>query len=278
MKRYKDYMDKMEAFPQLQERLKELTAPAKPALWKRYGAAAAALVLVVGLGAAGISCLPKRTDITPAPSGAVSQPSGDEYGVPSGDAVNYFMLPHLHYVEEGASAVGDYSLAALGDLSREATPEDVALLAGGLDNMVQHLDWNGGLSWDGTLWFRTDGTPRAASLYAEGADVAFSVEMLEGGPVPDCIVLPEDSYETTEFAGVEIRALKNGGYRVENGVEMRESRKVSFMADGIGYKLVIYGLDSQRVELLAARFARWAIVEGFALSELDSAGAEPIQS
>lgn len=56
MKRYKDYMDAVEVSDTLHEKLKDLEEPKKrPAAWRKYGAAAAALVLIAGLGAWGLS-------------------------------------------------------------------------------------------------------------------------------------------------------------------------------------------------------------------------------
>ena len=56
MKRYSDYMDKIEVSDTLHQRLTELETPKKrPAAWRKYGAAAAALVLAAGVGAWGLS-------------------------------------------------------------------------------------------------------------------------------------------------------------------------------------------------------------------------------
>ena len=56
MKRYSDYMDKIEVSDTLHQRLVELEPPKKrPAAWKKYGGLAAALVLVAGVGAWGLS-------------------------------------------------------------------------------------------------------------------------------------------------------------------------------------------------------------------------------
>lgn len=57
MRNYKKYMDGVEVSPELHERLSHLTPAKGPAPWKKYGALAAALVLVVGAGALGLSRL-----------------------------------------------------------------------------------------------------------------------------------------------------------------------------------------------------------------------------
>ena len=60
MRNYKKYMDGVEVSPELHERLSHLTPAKGPAPWKKYGAMAAALVLVVGAGALGLIRTPGR--------------------------------------------------------------------------------------------------------------------------------------------------------------------------------------------------------------------------
>lgn len=289
MKKYKEYMDSVEASAQFQETLKFLSPPKGTAAWKKYGAMAAALALVLGLGVwaarlwegdapeLGEAVIEQvEPGILPEAEGGDQQLSMGGYEVRDGEVAAWYMLPYIEYREEDNSYQADYSLAPLGALSRDATREDVIFMVGGVKNMVDHLGWEDSMEWGGVIWFLESGDPCAASIYAEGQDVYFFIEMMEGGEIPDCILLPEDSYRTTEFAGVKIRGLKNYGYRVDDGVEMGESRKVSFFADGIGYKLTIYGIEAERVEELASRFARWAIVEGFDLSAAAVDGAEVV--
>lgn len=288
MKRYCDYMDSVTVSDTLHEKLMGLDAhPKKPRAWKKYGAMAAALVLVLGLGAWGLSRGNQHTtpaigtteaigqpDIAILPGGETAEtPTGGGYEVIDGKTAMYCLLPYLNYVEEDG-LTADYSLAPPSALHREADAGDAAALVGGEENMVVHLAWDSALEWGGTVWILEDGTVCSASLWAEGTDVTFQIELLDGGAVPDCIRYPDDSYVTTQFCGVSIQALKNTGYAVRDGVELRESRKVSFVTtNGMGCKLTIYGVDGERVEELCARFARWAIVEGFDLSAL-SDGAE----
>lgn len=290
MKRYRDYMDSVNVSDTLHEKLKNLEASQKkPQVWKKYGAMAAALVLVLGLGAWGLSRGNRhdtplidttealgQPDIAIVPGGSTTQTStGGGYEVIDGEVAAYYMLPYLNYVEEKGSMVADYALAPPSALHREADGADAAALVGGRENMVVHLAWDSALEWGGTVWLLEDGTACSASLWAEGSGVNFCMELMAGGPIPDCVVYPEGSYETTEFCGVTIRALKNGGWAVVDGVELRESRKVSFVTEtGMGCKLTIYGVDGEKVEELCARFARWAIVEGFDLSALSDGAVE----
>ena len=73
MRNYKKYMDGVEVSPELHERLSHLTPAKGPAPWKKYGALAAALVLVVGAGALGLSRL-GATDAGPAAEIAEEEP------------------------------------------------------------------------------------------------------------------------------------------------------------------------------------------------------------
>lgn len=299
MKRYCDYMDGVTVSDTLHEKLTGLeAAPKKPQAWKRYGAMAAALALAVGLGAWGVSRGNQHTvpaignaeaaqtpaignaeaigqpDIAILPGGEADQaPTGGGYEVTDGQVAAYYMLPYLNYVEERGVST-DYALAPPSALCRDADAGDAALLVGGADNMAVHLAWGESLHWGGVAWFTEDGAPCAAALWASGDSLEMYVELMDGGAVPDDCFYSEDSYEATEFCGVTITALKNTGYAVVDGVELRESRKVSFVtAEGMGCKLTIYGADGERVEELCARFARWGIVEGFDLSALPAGDA-----
>ena len=297
MKKYKEYMDSVEASPELHEKLTHL-APAKgPAPWKRYGALAAALVLVVGTGAFGASRLwgtelgqptaelaQEEPDIAPVtdPAQLPSQQTQTDggYEVTEGEVVSYFALPYIAYNDAEDMVMLDYSLAPPGALSRETELADLDTLLGGTD-MAVHLLWSDRWEWSGTAWFLEDGTPCAASLWAEGDDVALYVEMMQGSEVPSCLVYPDESYETTTFGDVEITALKNIGYWVQDdgtGTQLRESREVSCFADGVGYKLTIYGVDGEYLEVICAHFVRWAITEGFDLSALSADGAVPFDT
>lgn len=295
MRNYKKYMDGVEVSPELHERLSHLTPAKGPAPWKKYGALAAALVLVVGAGALGLSRL-GATDAGPAAEIAEEEPdiapvtdpaqlpsqqlqTNGGYEVTEGEVVSYFMLPAIVYNDAKDMTMADYSLAPPGSLSRTAGRSDVSALLDGAD-MTAHLLWDDELAWSGTVWLREeDSSPCAASLYAEGESVMFFVELMEGSAVPSCVVYPDACYKTTTFQGVEITALRSPGYAVkENGRELKESRELSLMANGMGCKLTIYGTDGEQVEEMCARFARWAIVEGFDLSALSSDGAQVIDS
>ena len=322
MKHYDEYMDNIEVSDTLHQRLVELETPKKrPAMWKKYGAAAAALVLAVGVGAWGLSrsqggwgalmdnFKPNgnwndlidhfdpaigtvevgREDIGE-PDIAFEDPSqmtdpethtdgGYEvvHGAGPDAMVSYFVLPYLNWTDADQSQMLDYALAPPSAIHRDASLDDVLAFAGGERAMADHLLWDG-LDWGGTVWFLEDGTPCAAFLHGGGNSLSFSLEVMKGSKVPSCIVLPAEYYETSQWQGVEITAVKNGGYAVIDGVGLNEKREVSFFCDGVGYKLTLYADDAARADKLCARFVRYAIDNGFHLDVLTSDGTAPARS
>ena len=314
MNRYKDYMDNLEVSDTLHEKLKHLEEPKKkPRPWAKYGAAAAALVLVAGVVAWGVSrdgwgalmenfrpaaeVLPEIAEI-PAPDIAFVDPNGPfadpdgpadktggGYEVVHGDKddpntmVSYYLLPYLNWADVSAlpQTSLNYSLAPAGAVQRDATWDDVLLFTGGEKAMADHLLWDG-LNWDGSIfWFLEDGTPCAAGLSARGENLAFYLEVRKGHEVPSCVVLPDEYYETSIWQGTEITAVKNGGYTfTDDGVELAEKREVSFFCGGVGCKLTLYAVNADWANELCARFVRYAVAGGFRLDALSADGTAPV--
>ena len=304
MKRYKDYMDNLEVSDTLHEKLKNLEEPKKKSQpWAKWGATAAALVLVAGVGAWGLSrdswnalmdnfkpaaeVAPEiaeigRPDIAfedPNDPYAPADRTDGGYELINGEFVSYYVLPYLNWADASAlpQTSLDYSLAAPSAISRGATWDDVEIFMGGEKAMSDHLLWDEGMNWSGTLWFAEDGTPQAAALstgYANwGYGFCLSLEVMKGGKVPSCIRLPDEYYETSQWQGVEITALKNGGYMIDDdGVVLTEKREVSLYSNGTGYKLTLYAHDADRADELCARFVRYAVAGGFQLDALAADG------
>ena len=316
MKRYKDYMDGVEVSDTLHEKLKHLEPPQKrPAAWKKYGAAAAALVLVAGVGAYGLSrggwgalmenfkpaaeVKPEIADI-PAPfpmpdianeddPHAPSNSTNKGYELINGGFVTYYVLPDLKWADASQGMEMDYALAPLNAISRDAAWNDALMFSGGEKAMADHLLWDG-RDWGGCLWFEEDFVPDYDPTYEDGVpeDVVpcaacfytnwvdgthLYLEVIKGSEVPSCVVLPDEYYETSQWQGVKITALKNGGYMVtDDGVELRERREVSFFCGGVGYKLTLYAADADRADELCARFVRYAVAGGFQLDALSADG------
>ena len=291
MKKYKEYMDGVEVSPELHERLTHL-APAKgPAPWKKYGALAAALVLVVGAGTFGLSRLgdvgtgPATAEIAeeepdiavvtdPAelPDGQAQTSGG--YEVTEGEVVSYYMLPYIAYGEGDASSPSlmDFAYnAPEGSTQREVTAADVAALAGGQSVLTDHLDW-AGFTWSGMMIVNEDGSLWHMYLWGEREDMVISLDVLSGDELPaNCIVTEADT--VTDVFGVQVKGYKGGIYGLadEEGntiLWLPESRTVEFVANGAGYRFQVYGREGQgeAVELLVSRFVRLAVTEGLNLS------------
>ena len=300
MKRYNDYMDAVEVSDTLHERLKNLEEPKKkPQPWAKWGAAAAALVLIAGVGAYGLSrggwdavmenftpnaatarpeiadlptigtVGPNREDM-PVPEpfpveppfiGPISPPDWMNWGyeVVEGEMAAYYVCPSLIWTDASAQpqASLDYSLAPLDAIQRDATWDDMLLFMGGEKAMADHLLWDG-FTWDGTLWFLKDGTPCGASFSSDWVDgTHLYLEVMKGGKVPSCIVLPDKLYGDNWWQGVEITSLHLG-----------KTYEVSFFCNGTGYKLTLYPDSPAQAAELCGRFVRYAVDGGFSLSVL----------
>lgn len=312
MKRYSEYMDHIEVSDTLHQRLVELKTPQKrPTAWKKAAGLAAALALIVGAGAWGLSqskggwgalmdsfhptggwdalidhfdpaieVAPEIADIASEDPGHMTEPgmkTNGGYEVVHGDGkdpntmVSYYLLPALNWADASQGMALDYSLAPPSAVHRDAALDDVLAFCGGARAMADHLLWDG-LNWGGLFWFLEDGTPCAAFLHGGGNSLSFSLEVMKGGKVPSCIVLPAEYYETSQWQGVEITAVKNGGYAIVDGVELNETREVGFFCGGVGYKLTLYTDDADRANELCARFVRYAVDGGFDLDALSADG------
>lgn len=291
MNDYQRYMDSVTMPETLRKKLTALKTPKKTARWQRYGAMAAAAALVVGLGSwgtlrwRGMAALPsvtERTDLPSVTEPAIAPVTGEPgaagewltpYEIVRDGVASAYMLPALHYANDPGT-LADYSLAPPGALRRDVTQEDLLTLVKGTENLTDHLDWPADGEWGGVLWFLSDGTPCGAAIWVTGEDCVISLELLAGAEVPSCVALPEDSYERTVVWDTEVTALKDSSYVIlENGTELRESREISLLANGVGCKFTVRCADGEQAERLCSRLARFAILEGFDLSALDSAGA-----
>lgn len=291
MNKYKEYMDSVEVSTELHARLTHLVPAKRPAPWKKYGALAAALMLVVGAGAFGLSRLgeigtgPATAEIAEEePDIAVdTDPEGHDDGQPQtsggyevteGEVVSYYMLPYIAYGEGAAdsSSLIDFAYnAPEGSIQREVTAADVAALAWGEDALTVHLGW-GGCTLQGEVIVNEDGSLWHMYVGGEREDMAFFLDVLAGDELPpNCIVTATDT--VTDVWGVPVKGYRGGIYGLadEDGdtiLWLPESRTVEFVANGAGYRFQVYGQEGQgeAVELLVSRFVRMAVGEGLNLS------------
>lgn len=268
MKKYKKYMDGVQVSDTLRRRLKELKAPPKPAAWKRYGAAAAALVLVFGLGGYGLHYYDtvvgerlfldairpggRETDldlVPEGPAGAVDPAEktlgGYEYRGEDG-TIQYCVLPRIEY---GAVTAGEQKISmdwaiAEGASERELTGEEITALLGGAEVVSQQLDWDG-YKLSGRVWERPDGSLLIAFLGGWAGPLDhFEFSVMEGGLPPACVAYAESV--TQEVRGLTVIADKHDG---EHGC----GRRVSFMKENYGYRFDLTSTDPEGAELLVSR-------------------------
>lgn len=301
MKQYKEYMDGIQASDTLHRRLTELEAPAKrPAAWKRYGGAAAALLLVCGLGGFGAWTahvnslehpLPPRPagyqevgpegdlgqpDIAPEGPGTLVEPGESQepgmktiggYEVRDGEMASYFMLPYLEYSLKGGQSqtMMDWALPQ-GSTRRDLTPEDIAALFGGEDALSLHLGW-GGYELTGWAAWYADGSFWGAYLYGhKGPMDHFELALTAGDATPPtCIVYGEDGVVNTLW-DVPVTAWGHDG---KEGCD----RRVEFLKDGCGFRFDITGSDAEQADNIVSRVVRWVLTEGVAAEDITPDGA-----
>lgn len=303
MRQYKSYMDHVKVSGDLHRRLAELEGPGKrPVPWVKYASLAAALALVCGLGVWGLGKVPggpgqlaacfmptvapelgglDEPDIALEEPGDAAQPGMRTLGgyeVAEDGAAAYYVLPYIEYGPPSGSVMNSSLARPDGEL-RDAGRDDVLALVGGEEALTAHLNW-GECEFRGTVGFEADGTVCMMSLWGEGADTAFSLEVSPGRIPPTCYVVIGEERTITDVWGVEVSGVNRAGAYgdAERGVYMDVSRELQFIAKGVGCRLKVYGTQDQAVEELASRFVRWAVLEGLDLSAISPDGAKPVEA
>ena len=303
MRQYKSYMDHVKVSGDLHRRLAELEGPGKrPVPWVKYASLAAALALVCGLGVWGLGKVPggpgqlaacfmptvapelgglDEPDIALEEPGDAAQPGMRTLGgyeVAEDGAAAYYVLPYIEYGPPSGSVMNSSLARPDGEL-RDVGRDDVLALVGGEEALTAHLNW-GECEFRGTVGFEADGTVCMMSLWGEGADTAFSLEVSPGRMPPTCYVVMGEERTITDVWGVEVSGVNRAGAYgdAERGVYMDVSRELQFIAKGVGCRLKVYGTQDQAVEELASRFVRWAVLEGLDLSAISPDGAKPVET
>ena len=290
MKQYKKYMDGIQVSDTLHQRLLELEAPAKrPAAWKKYGTAAAALALVVGVGAWGLgqggwgalanqfqpASHPEsdqgRPDIAIIENPGESLDPGMKtiggYEVQQGEMVAYYMLPGIDYgmADDMAQMALDWDVPP-GSVKRDLTQADFAALFGGEDALSTHLGWGG---WEITGWaaWKADGSFWGAFINGyKGPLDHFELAFTAGDVLPPtCIAYGEDGV-VNQIWDVPVTAWGHDG---RDGCD----RRVEFLHDGYGFRFDITGSDADSTCNLVSRATRLIIVDGVAADSITADGA-----
>lgn len=290
MKKYMEYMDSVRASDTLHQRLVGLEAAGKrPVPWKKYGAMAAALALVVGAGAWGMahggwnalagrfqpSSRPEIAelegpDIAIAEPGDVTEPGMKTIGgyeVQQGEMTSYFMLPGIDYgMSDGMAQMSlDWDVPP-GSVKRELTQADFAALFGGEDALSAHLGW-GGYEITGWAAWKEDGSFWGAFIngYKDSLD-HFELAFTAGDVLPPtCIAYGEDGV-VNQLWDVPVTAWGHDG---RDGC----GRRVEFLHDGYGFRFDLTGTDAGQAEVLVSRAARLIIVDGLAADSISPDGA-----
>ena len=293
MKRYKAYMDGVEPSPRLRERLLGLTAEKTP-VWRKYGAAAAAVALAVGVGLFGVSRLGGNTElgnsmpaetqtaigeIAIAPGGYPGEGGPPKtmggYEVSQGEVVSYYMLPYIAY---GDSVGGSMASIAVPEevTQRDLTEEEIRNLLGGEGSIVTHLNW-GGCELYGYVMSWPDGSVWRAHLFGKREGLFFDLAMCPD-ELPLDYLVGGGNETVTDVWGVEVVGYRGGiyGEGTNREVWLPESRGVEFLAKGVGCRFVLFGEEGQaeQVTKLVSRFVRLAVTEGLELDAL-TPGWEP---
>ncbi|MCI8808196.1 MAG: hypothetical protein HFF20_08935 [Oscillospiraceae bacterium] len=274
MKRYQKFMDGVKPSDTLGQRLRALKEPKKKPAWTKYGAMAAALVLVCGLGWYGLdywqAVVSRQRFLERAQvyhtEGVPAQPEPDEsmepaahmfagsYEVTKGGKTASYLLPYIDYGDTGLSEVQtalDWDIpqgALKGDLSRN----HIVRLLGGEDVLSTHLDWDGYELSGWTAWLR-DGSFWGAYIQGyQGPLDHFEFAVTAGRLPPTCIVYPQSVEQN--ICGVTVIADKHDG----NGAC---SRRVSFMKEDHGFRFDLTSTDAEQAEVLVSRLVRW-VTEG----------------
>lgn len=298
MKRYRKYMDNIKATDTLRQRLRELETPVKRHIpWKRYGAMAAALALVLGLGYAhyyntvvsprGQAFLEATLSFDPAahPDIAWEDPNGSEPGQKAlegydvreergGVAVTVrYILPYIEYGEVGtAVAKADWDIPE-GAVKRDLPRDEIIALMGGEDAVNTHLDW-GGYELTGWAAWCEDGTFWGAYIngrHTEWLSDTFEFAVTAGQLPPVCVVSPGEV--TQKIRGLTITAVKNDWELGGESLTQIPERRVSFFKGVCGYRFTVNSGDTEQAERLVSRLVCRIADEGLG-ADLTDAYAE----
>ena len=300
MKQYKKYMDNIQVSDTLHQRLLDLEAPAKrPAAWKKYGTAAAALALVAGVGGYGAWAAHNNNlekPLPPYPAGyqenrpelaepdiAVEGPgeslepgmkTNGGYEVRQGEMTSYFMLPGIDYgMSDGMAQMSlDWDVPP-GSVKRDLTQADFAALFGGEDALSAHLGW-GGYTVTGWAAWNEDGSFWGAFINGyKGPLDHFELAFTAGDVLPPtCIAYGEDGV-VNQLWDMPVTAWGHDSVATPQGGVDASDRRVEFLHGGYGFRFDITGTSRALTEELVSRATRLIFVDGVAADRIAADGA-----
>ncbi len=284
MKKYKRYMDSVNVPDTLRERLVNLHIPPRQRVWRKCGTAAAVLLLITGLGFWGADRLPggqveKRLETSDGemeigqPDIALEQISDaverekwtlSGYEVATGGMISYYMLPYIDYgnmeSSESASCLRtDWDIPE-GIIKKDLSRSDIARLLGGEEVMSAHLNWDKYELTGWAAWYENGSFWGACVMGDAGAQEHFEFAITTGQFPLTCITY--SSSVEQDIGGVTVTASGHDSAANEQGGVDISSRQVSFMKDGIGYRLDLTGISRTLTEERVSRFVRWTVMDG----------------
>ena len=307
MNRYKDYMDNLEVSDTLHEKLKNLEEPKKKSQpWVKWGGLAAALVLVAGAGAWGLSrggwnalmdnfrpngdwgslidhfdpaigtaeVAPEIADIASEDPNGVPDPGMKTNGgyevVHEGEGpdtmVSYYFLPYIEY-----GMTKNVSQMALDwDLPKGSTQRNLTradiTALFGRENALSDHLAWGDYELSGWAAWYEDGSLWGAFLYGDKGDWDRFEFSFVTGNQYPPTCVLYGDGVTNEVWDVSVTAW---GYDGPNGYD----RRVEFLNDGCGFRFGVTAADPEQAAWLVSRLVRWIAVEGLEPDALTSDGA-----
>lgn len=309
MKRYRKFMDGVKASETLDRRLKELKEPKKgPAPWAKYGAIAAAFILVFGGAALGMhwdarwsgrldelfrqaSYVPENVD-APQPDIAIVEPGDEtgsvektvgsyEYHDPRFEGlgvVSFIMLPDIDYGNTGLSEAQtalDWDIPQ-GALRRDMSREHIAYLLGGEDALSTHLDWDGYELSGWAAWYENGDFWGAYVIGHQGPLDHFEFAVTADRLPPTCIVYPHSVEQN--ICGVTVTADGHDSVATPSGGVDASTRRVSFMRDGYGFRFDLTSTSRALAEERVSRLVRLVADDGTRYLEWITDTMEPVMT
>ena len=291
MKRYRKFMSGVKPSDTLDQRLRELKAPKKKPAWTRYGAMAAALVLVFGGVSVGmhrsaylsgyIDSLfyepayrpeqeaenqPDIAIVDPSEVDGPSKKALGSYDVASGSGpeavVAHYILPYIDYGDTGLSEVQtalDWDIPQ-GAFRRDMSREHIAYLLGGEDALSTHLDWDGYELSGWAAWYENGDFWGAYVMGHQGPLDHFEFAVTADQLPPTCIAYPHSVEQN--ICGVMVTADGHDSVATPSGGVDASTRRVSFMREGYGFRFDLTGTSRALAEERVSRLVRLVADDG----------------
>lgn len=307
MKRYRKFMSGVKPSDTLDQRLRELKAPKKKPAWTRYGAMAAALVLVFGGVSVGmhrsaylsgyIDSLfyepayrpeqeaenqPDIAIVDPSEVDGPSKKALGSYDVASGSGpeavVAHYILPYIDYGDTGLSEVQtalDWDIPQ-GAFRRDMSREHIAYLLGGEDALSTHLDWDGYELSGWAAWYENGDFWGAYVMGHQGPLDHFEFAVTADQLPPTCIAYPHSVEQN--ICGVMVTADGHDSVATPSGGVDASTRRVSFMREGYGFRFDLTSTSRALAEERVSRLVRLVADDGTRYLEWITDTMEPVMT